>query len=265
MKQRAPLDYDAIEQAFFEAEREGDKIDHETVVSSVQAETAYFESISDLLLSQVLENGEFQSLAFRHLARSVLSWAVFRPVLESLSNPDLFNRTVMWLYRDQALPPENFNMVVKTSKSKNEIQAVLERITAQLKSCHAQDAQTDSHDLREQLESLRTLQQMCEKRLLDLQQPRSRASALNSQPEPSPEPTYEERISDASSVFSGQQQDQLLWGVDPNNMDFNDILNSPVLLDLFSSFLKAKKRYNYIAFVMNAQGLFYFPVTCFQL
>ncbi|KAK3588903.1 hypothetical protein CHS0354_007052 [Potamilus streckersoni] len=220
-----------IEQAFFDLEMnmEGDKC-RDFVCFAPEYERQYLQDLSEVLLFLLLPTEDFQNKPFRYIIREVLVHGVFLPTIELLSDPDYINQYIVWLCKTGSFTNETFMTVIKTTSSIDELKAVSDMVDCDISKWRSMDTGgSDDVLIKQNLNSLIFLKELCENRIRRLQQ----------------------GIDDTE--FAPDVPDYCKTK-DLFILTLEDIIQSNIALDAFIEFMSSVGGQMYLFFYLNVEG-----------
>ncbi|KAL3831550.1 hypothetical protein ACJMK2_023289 [Sinanodonta woodiana] len=220
-----------VEQAFFDLEMnmEGDKC-RDSVCFLPEYEKQYLQDLSEVLLFLLLPTEDFQNKPFRYIIREVLVHGVFLPTIELLSDPDYINQYIVWLCKTGSFTNETFMTVIKTTSSIDELKAVTDMVDCDIAKWRSMDTGgSDDMLIKQNLNSLIFLKELCENRIRRLQQ----------------------GIDDTE--FAPDVPDYCK-AKDSFILTLEDIIQSNIALDAFIEFMSSVGGQMYLFFYLNVEG-----------
>eukprot|EP00092_Neocalanus_flemingeri_P008846 GFUD01009520.1.p1 GENE.GFUD01009520.1~~GFUD01009520.1.p1 ORF type:complete len:981 (+),score=238.89 GFUD01009520.1:139-3081(+) len=224
-----------LETIFFdcEVEMEGE-ICRDQVCLDQEGETQYFQELCEMLLYLILPGQEFGAGSVRCLVREILAHSLIQPSLNSLSDPDFVNQTLVWLYSEYDIRNEVFVATLRHTDNMGELEASKELVTKEITRLRSCDSVTDDEGGRLQLNSLLYL-----KKVIDT------------------------KISRIQSGFSGNSYGlpaNIDWSskINPNTKLFNlpleVILKNNIALSYFIDYMSAISCQHFVFFYLNIEG-----------
>ncbi|XP_078573316.1 sorting nexin-13-like isoform X3 [Branchiostoma floridae x Branchiostoma japonicum] len=179
-----PRPQDDLESIFFDLEADMEKtICRDLICTSEQREIEYLQDLSEVLLYLLLPPEDFHNKPFRFIVREILVNGMILPTIGTFSDPDYVNQTAVWLsptktvrqqddatfqIKDSCFVNEAFLTVIKCGDEIGELEAVMERVDAEIAKTRARDTSGDDSDTKQQLNSLMFVKQLCERRVQQL-------------------------------------------------------------------------------------------------
>ncbi|XP_065840378.1 LOW QUALITY PROTEIN: sorting nexin-13-like [Oscarella lobularis] len=156
----------AIEDAFFDIECEMEKaFSFRDICSSPEMEKEYLRDLSEIFLYLLLPPDDFHCKPVRLLARELVVSKSLLPFVETVSDPDYINQTIVWLCYDTAFNPDSFTDIVRHSCNESEVEEVENKLREELVRLRAKDKEVASQPaVKKEINSLNFLTKVCEAR-----------------------------------------------------------------------------------------------------
>ncbi|CAG0884895.1 unnamed protein product [Cyprideis torosa] len=159
---------------FFDAEVAFERrksICRDEICTEPEKEIAYLGELSEVLLYLIMPEDDFPCKPLRYLLRELLIHSVFLPTIDLLSDPDYLNQTIIWLCKGVPMTSDAFLTSIRVNTCPDEIDALLEKINAEITFQRSRDSGGDSDtEVKQQLSSLLYLKRCAEARKRALKQ-----------------------------------------------------------------------------------------------
>jgi hypothetical protein len=148
-----------LEDVFFELEAALPQIQvMGNICSNEEAERAYLESISEMLLYLILPVEEFHSTALRYFLRDIFTCQVLLPFINTLCEPDYVNRLVVSQFKETTLTADSFQASIRMCSSVDELIELEQFTKDEIATLRRTGSSEEDH---QQLGSVQYILQLC--------------------------------------------------------------------------------------------------------
>ncbi|KJE91062.1 hypothetical protein CAOG_02257 [Capsaspora owczarzaki ATCC 30864] len=118
---------DLIDRFFFESEKR-----HTAICKSREAEQAYLRDLSELLLYILLSPADFANKPLRILLREMCVNVIFLPFIDSISDPDYINQTIVSALKTSTVSYESFLNAIRSAETVEDVEVMLYQVDGEL-------------------------------------------------------------------------------------------------------------------------------------
>lgn len=232
---------ESLQESFFnfELKSESNRFCRSAVSESTEFCLKYLAELTSILEYLILPPDLFNNRPVRFFVNSICVNSTFYPLLELLADPDFINQTLISLCRTRKLNialSESFLIILRSSASKEELNAVLESVREEIALQRSKDTGgDDDFEIKQQLSSLCFVNSIIKERLKLLNEVGQEQidAKINLQEE--------------NNNFNCQKNDLV-------SLNFDFVLSNPLALTYFFEYMITINKQSYLNFYLSVEG-----------
>jgi len=230
---------DNLKESFFnfELQLESNRFCRDAVSENNDFCLNYLTELTSILEYLILPPDIFNNRTIKYFVNSILINSTFYPLLELLSSPDFINQSLISVCKTKKLNislSESFLVILRSSTTKDELNAVLESVREEIASQQSKDTGDSIFEIKQQLSSLCFVNSIIKERLKQMNENGDSidSSKLNQE---------------ENNNFNEQNTDLY-------SLHFDYVLSNPLALTYFFEYMITINKQSYLNFYLSVEG-----------